>query len=1016
MHRTAQRSVCYSFRRPARLIAGRRFPHGFRRSRPPSTARSFSASPLRTNGPDENPNFPEGDPLNGQVIFGQPGLPIRDGSGGPNPRNGSSKSSTRKYRTQKSEGLSPITIPGWFLDNNVKLSEDQQQWHATPLDVVGESDEAQTQKSEAHQNQSPEEQPREPAEQHGGQELTQNDQSSVQEDDTPKSYKINQSVFAEIQACLSSGLSSLSEDAETFVGGKTHVRIYCPFDGATYFLEKTVEHAADELGADVVRLDAQDLAQIAGDYIKEGTDATSHSLWSLAFDAQNALPKNINPFAPPEQEEGDEEGEDYAVEDMEDRDGRPPKQHTMTGLTAIPLASFPVGRGGDFSSVFDQVRKAFHGGPPGQGQQAPMQPGTNLPPGLIPVNQSKPADQIAQWNDHKLDALLEVLVDANTAKRTAPQSEEKKLEKGVTVTPADSEENATQDSESTKMPRTGPETPRTILLIRGSRELSFTHQGRLILEKLIDIVHKKRRNGQRLVIAGISASSALTPDFSHNALMDLQADGQRSLFRTVVVLPEGDKGAIFRDAPRETRAINMRHLHSMVERLWRGSGTALGQDLESFTKELNQVGILSAEGSTVLDSQLFAFDEIHRVAVTALGIQLQNASEQNAAQAVATAMRVLERSDDVKTELGHAEQQIQKPAPESSKAKSHTDARLKKLRKQCNHHERSLLKGVVHSENIRTTFDHVHAPAETVESLKNLTMLSLTRPEAFKYGVLATDKITGCLLYGPPGTGKTLLAKAVAKESGATVLEVSGSDVYDMYVGESEKNVRAIFSLAKKLSPCVVFIDEADAIFASRGSGTNRNSHRELINQFLREWDGMTDTNAFIMVATNRPFDLDDAALRRLPRRLLVDLPNEKDRESILKIHLADEALDSAVTLHDLATRTPLYSGSDLKNMCVAAALAAVKEENDSATKHNAEKEDEDPAFVFPERRTLELRHFEKAMEEITSSVSEDMSSLGAIRKFDEKYGDRRGRKKRGSYGFAVGGEGKKEDAVKVRS
>src|SRR5579862_9450037 len=91
-----------------------------------------------------------------------------------------------------------------------------------------------------------------------------------------------------------------------------------------------------------------------------------------------------------------------------------------------------------------------------------------------------------------------------------------------------------------------------------------------------------------------------------------------------------------------------------------------------------------------------------------------------------------------------------------------------------------------------------------------------------------------------------------------------------------EKNVKAIFTLAKKLSPCVVFIDEADAIFGSRSSHANRTSHRELINMFLQQWDGMNDLSAFIMVATNRPFDLDDAVLRRLPRRLLVDLPTEK--------------------------------------------------------------------------------------------------------------------------------------------
>src|SRR5690606_9645817 len=175
-------------------------------------------------------------------------------------------------------------------------------------------------------------------------------------------------------------------------------------------------------------------------------------------------------------------------------------------------------------------------------------------------------------------------------------------------------------------------------------------------------------------------------------------------------------------------------------------------------------------------------------------------------------------------------------ASKPTSAESERESRLKELRKTCNSHEKKLLNGVVDADSIRTTFADVHAPVETVDALKTLTSLSLIRPEAFTYGVLSTDKIPGLLLYGPPGTGKTLLAKAVARESGATVLEVSGSEIFDMYVGEGEKNVKAIFSLAQKLSPCVVFIDEADALFGSRHGHSSRTAHREIINQFLKEW------------------------------------------------------------------------------------------------------------------------------------------------------------------------------------
>jgi SpoVK/Ycf46/Vps4 family AAA+-type ATPase len=280
--------------------------------------------------------------------------------------------------------------------------------------------------------------------------------------------------------------------------------------------------------------------------------------------------------------------------------------------------------------------------------------------------------------------------------------------------------------------------------------------------------------------------------------------------------------------------------------------------------------------------------------------------------------------------------------------------------------------------------------------MRTLTSLSLLRPDAFKYGVLANDTISGLLLYGPPGTGKTLLAKAVAKESGATVLTIAGSDVNHMYVGESEKTVKAIFTLARKLSPCVVFIDEADSLLAARQSErSQRVSHRDTINQFLLEWDGLNDSGVFLMVATNRPFDLDDAVLRRLPRRVLVDLPTKADRESILRIHLKGEDLDSDVSISELAASTPYYSGSDLKNLVVAAALTCVKEENTAKTLAEANGIID---FKYPERRRLTKKHFDQAMGEIAASISGDMSSLQAIKKFDEQYGDRKGRRKKNSW------------------
>lgn len=166
--------------------------------------------------------------------------------------------------------------------------------------------------------------------------------------------------------------------------------------------------------------------------------------------------------------------------------------------------------------------------------------------------------------------------------------------------------------------------------------------------------------------------------------------------------------------------------------------------------------------------------------------------------------------------------------------------------------------------------------------------------------------MTGCLLFGPPGTGKTLVVRALAKEAGSRMLMISPSDVMDMassfvallgpflifrcltqYVGEGEKLVKAVFSLARRLSPCVVFLDEIDALFGARSSARDSGgamAHRGVITEFMQEMDGLksqsgVEERVVVIGATNRPFDLDDAVLRRLPRRLLVDLPGEKERE-----------------------------------------------------------------------------------------------------------------------------------------
>ncbi|KAL3712805.1 hypothetical protein TMatcc_001507 [Talaromyces marneffei ATCC 18224] len=610
--------------------------------------------------------------------------------------------------------------------------------------------------------------------------------------------------------------------------------------------------------------------------------------------------------------------------------------------------------------------------------------GSNIRPHILPIEVTLPDTQLPNW-------LLSSFGGASQNQ------------------PASSDSTATQDTKTGKKPDMSP---KTIIHIQDYVELMQTREGSKFLRLLLDAIHSRRREGHRILLIG--TSSGYRDVYFDKEMSPLPIVEQTRLYLDSSARPFASPIAVFpsmdpkelsvkftEDRRSRIRDINIRHLQDMLRLRVDTDTTPIDDNIFDPASWPDDIDAPTSHFG--LNNDYLGYTRVHNLSSMIMGAVPPN--EKLSFKHIRQAF-LAETRHRKSCENWYSPSRSSGPIAWGANGKPMTSEvdeglRVSKLdtisQLECNKYEKKLLGGVVDADSIRTTFSDVHVPSETVESLKTLTSLSLQRPDAFTYGVLASDKIPGMLLYGPPGTGKTLLAKAVARESGATVLEVSGSDIYDMYVGEGEKNVRAIFTLAKKLSPCVVFIDEADAIFGSRNQSRNRfSSHRELINQFLREWDGMNDMSAFIMVATNRPFDLDDAVLRRLPRRLLVDLPVEQDREAILKIHLKNEQLDSSVDLADLARRTPFYSGSDLKNVCVAAALTCVREEYENKTQHTGET-----PYHYPERRTLTQSHFERAMEEISASISEDMSSLDEIRKFDEKFGDRKARRKRkASWGF----------------
>jgi SpoVK/Ycf46/Vps4 family AAA+-type ATPase len=933
--------------------------------------------------------------------------------------------------------------------------------------------------------------------------------------------QISPLVLAEVRATIAASLSALRPSlGDLFPAAKTNLIIHSASAEQEDVVDACIQKLAEDLHSDVIILTAQNLAQLAGDYLGEGPEPTPRSIRSLGYETYR-LSAELREDVP--------EAADAAPE------SEPTDPFQILGLSGI----FPLSGGIRFPEL--NLRRS----------ETNINANSNAQ--VMADNTGRtPSQSETQLEDMKLAALLDTLVDANEAKQSRGliRSEDKNRahqSSSVATTPSqrprffdysvgsegtDLELNSALPMEGngtglsmsvgigSSLPMDSiPERPK-IIYVKDFKELNATHYGGRLIQKLEELVRKRRAAGESIMIIGSTCNRELTPELSaryeplfnlrsqltrRSGVRSLQSDDETSLFRTIVVDEEpvtlqsalddvlaAAKAALHDDGGSTTisaiektkfRSINLSHIREMLRSLDPAAAANI-TDVEKSPQLFRTWATIFPQSYF---SRVLTYDEVHRISLTALGLYVtspgpQGPSSQMNWAHVALSMGLLKASDGMKyASFGKAEQLARKPreatekldgeAAARSREKKHLDARnaqrqrdLIKISQTATQHEKMLLNGIADADQIKTTFDQVHVPLETIDSIRTITSLALLRPDAFSYGVLANQKITGALLYGPPGTGKTLLAKAVAKESGSRVLEVSGAQISGKYVGESEKNVAAIFSLAQKLSPCIVFLDEADSILGSRDAIVDRGAHRQTLNQFLKEWDGLTDSSVFVMVATNRPFDLDDAVIRRLPRRLLVDLPTQADREAILRIHLRGEQLDDSVDLESLARRTPFYSGSDLKNIAVSAALASVKEENEEAALAAAKatieseppvqpdaegaKESKTPTspttstestttspttaliappppkilhlvrgqtYNFPEKRTLHLRHFDKALQEISASISEDMSSLNAIKKFDEQYGDRKGKKRRKDFGFGIAAQ-RSESAARVRA
>ncbi|MCC6147605.1 MAG: ATP-dependent zinc metalloprotease FtsH [Anaerolineaceae bacterium] len=259
------------------------------------------------------------------------------------------------------------------------------------------------------------------------------------------------------------------------------------------------------------------------------------------------------------------------------------------------------------------------------------------------------------------------------------------------------------------------------------------------------------------------------------------------------------------------------------------------------------------------------------------------------------------------------------------------------------------------------TFEDVAGVEESKEELKEVVEF-LQEPQ--KFIALGARIPKGVLLVGPPGTGKTLLAKAVSGEAGVPFFSISGSEFVEMFVGVGASRVRDLFDQAKRHSPCIIFVDEIDAVGRQRGAGLggSHDEREQTLNQMLVEMDGFdTDTNIIIMAATNRPDILDPALLRpgRFDRRVVLDRPDVRGREAILKVHAKGKPLDPDVNLHAIARGTPGFVGADLENLVNEAAILAARRNKQVITQGELEESIE-RVIAGPERKSRLINSEEK--------------------------------------------------------
>ena len=648
------------------------------------------------------------------------------------------------------EKLPPVYIPPWFLDRNVILRGDctnANRRGGLSSDHVPQSEEQHDAEGTSSVNRAPE-----------SKDML--DLEKVTDKGHFSKIYLHHSNRREISSVVSAGLQVPSwQRAEVAASPKPHVVLFCPKDGGSSFLDAIGLDLAEENSTDFLRLTPQDIAEIGGDYMDDSSKFRLNTLSSLGYDAQLATTMRSaqGPEEPPEEVDFDEP-EGPEEDEMDPGRGNPKDavQGRIGGFGTIHVGTFSA-------SSLQNLLTPFisQNGSPQQTRGAGTKP-------VVAVKDTAP--------ELKMAMLVETLLNAPEIKRVAEDSavESTNTQEQPKTSEAPGAVSQHSPDESSESPFREAErgSEGLIVLIQDYPQISMTVNGGRFLDKLHEAVKLRRREGQRVLIIGTISSKRFMPSFSRAGIDQVQRNIRNRTILTPI-LSLSLKHSFRNQHNKETKCINMRHIQDMLRRTAPVPAQVASVILDrSIDVDLKTTFLCGLEDS------IWSFDRVNRVATTALG--LLEGSEELTVKHIERALEIIELSDSTKVGWVARERERLEKGKESTGSRSEIDnkERMRKLRKTCNEHEKKLLNGVVDPENIRTTFDDVQVPPQTKTALKTLTSLSLVRPDAFTYGVLATDRIPGLLLYGPPGTGKTLLAKAVAKDSRATVLEVSGSGKY----------------------------------------------------------------------------------------------------------------------------------------------------------------------------------------------------------------------------------------------